>query len=371
MAASHTPRPAALAPLLGLAGALVAAILGLLTFGAQATARPDHLPLAVVIPYDPAPQLNILADRISHQGGDAVSWRVTTPDKAKDLLERKEIYGFLDLTGTPAATIEVSGATHPQGAQFAQLILTDVAHQLAKATPGAPTVEAVAIHPAGLAARTAPLAASALLWICGLVATLGFGLLTLRRGVWVGVGPRAIVGATASILGVGVIAGLFTLWDNSLPLNWKVLGWLLLTAVAFASVQGALLRHLKLRAAAILGPLYLIAPAVAGQAPEMLNPTYRALLWSWTPFRFSTEGLRSLLQGTPDATDVRTGLIVLSAMAVAGLVIMLWPPRRSTRQKAQANPANGVVDIRVDKADGLPGAERELPVEHRNGGVRR
>jgi hypothetical protein len=61
--------------------------------------------------------------------------------------------------------------------------------------------------------------------------------------------------------------------------------------------------------------------------PEMLDPAYRTLLWSWTPFRFSTEGLRSLLQGVPDAPDVRTGVIVLASMAVVGLIVILWPGR--------------------------------------------
>src|SRR5947209_1636961 len=177
MAASQTLRPPVLAFLMGLAGAVAAAVLGLLTFGAQATAHPDHVPLAVVAPADGP--LHAAATQVASQGGDLVSWRVTTPDQATKLLEDKEIYGYLDLTGAPAAPrIVVSGAVNPQGAQFAQQILTEVTHKLAEAVPGAPNVETVMIHPASLAGRTAPLAASALLWICGLVATLGFGLLT-------------------------------------------------------------------------------------------------------------------------------------------------------------------------------------------------
>jgi hypothetical protein len=74
-------------------------------------------------------------------------------------------------------------------------------------------------------------------------------------------------------------------------------------SVPSAALQAGLLRVLGVGAMAILGPLYLVAPAVAGQVPELLNPAYRALLWSWTPFRFSAEGLRSFLQGTPDAPD--------------------------------------------------------------------
>jgi hypothetical protein len=358
MVASATPRPVVLAVLLGIAGAVAAAVLGLLTFGAQATARPDHLPLAVSVPSDgpAAQQLRGAAERVAGQGGDAVSWRVATPDQARKLLEDKEVYGVLELAPNPAGTglgltVVLSGAVNPQGAQFAQQILTGAAQGLgsavAQASPGVAVapVQTVTLHPASIAARTAPLAASALLWIGGLVAALMFGLLTTRKGLAVGTGPRALLAATVSVFAAAGVAGLIALWDSTLPLDADVLGFLLLTAVAFAAVQGALLRLLKLRAVAILAPLYLIAPAVAGQAPELLNPAYRALLWSWTPFRFSTEGLRSLLLGTPSAPDVRTGLIVLTVMAVVGLVIMLWPGRR-----ASAEPVETQVDAGTGKA---------------------
>lgn len=370
MAASHTPPPAVLAVLMGLAGAVVAAILGLLTFGSQATAHPDHVPLAIAAP-DGGP-LHTAATQVASQGGDLVSWRVTTPAEARNLLDDKKIYGFLDLTDAPAnPKIVVSGAINPQGAQFAQQILTEVVHKAAAATPGSPNVETIMIHPASLAGRTAPLAASALLWICGLVSTLGFIALTTRLRLRVGVGPRALVALTATVGGVGVVSGLFTLWDNSLPLNWNVLGFLALTALAFTAVQGALVRLLGIRAAAVLGPLYLIAPAVAGQVPELLNPTYKALLWSWTPFRFSTEGLRSLLLGSPSAPDVGLGVIVLASMAAFGLaVLVLMGLRSRPGQEAEPDGPDRVVDVGVDKADRLPSAEPQVPIQNRNGGVR-
>ena len=228
------------------------------------------------------------------------------------------------------------------------------------------------IHPVSLAGRTAPLAASALLWIAGLVAALGFVAVITRRRIHAGVLPRLLLASTVTVLGVAVVAGFFRLWDSTLPLSGDVLGFLLLTAFAFTAVQGALVRLLGLPAAALLGPLYLIAPAVAGQVPELLNPTYRALLWSWTPFRFSTEGLRSLLMGTPAAPDVRLGVIVLASMAVFGLAVMVvMGSRSSITEKAEPDPADGVVDVGVDQADRLPGAEAEVPTQHGNGGVRR
>jgi len=331
---SATRRPAVVAMALGLVGAVVAVVLGLLTFGAQATVAPDHLPVAVASPADgpAAGQLRTAAEHISTQGGDVVEWRVATPEEARKLLADKEVYGILELTAGPdgvTPTVVVSGAVNPQGTQVVQQVLTGAAQGFAGAlaqqgvTVAPPTVETV--HSTSTAGRTAPLAASALLWVGGFAAAMVFGLLTARRA---GVGARLTLVVTTSVLTVGAVVGLWKLWDSSLDVDARVLGFLLLTAVAFAAVQGALLRLLHLRAAAILGPLYLIAPAVAGTVPEMLDPLYRAVLWSWTPFRFSTEGLRSLLAGTQDAPDVRLGVIVLASMAVAGLLVLLWPTRR-------------------------------------------
>ena len=324
--------PTTVAVGLGLVGAVVATVLGFLTFGAQATVAPDHMPLAVAVPQGAPPQLGEAADRIASQGGDAVEWQVTDPARARDLLEDKEIYGILELNPGPALKIVTSGAVNPQGTQVAQQVLTGAAQGLAGALAqqniqlAPPQVEP--LHAASTAGRTAPLAASALLWVGGLVAAMAFGLIVVRPGTRPGTGARLTLVVSVSVLATTAVAGLMKLWDSSLDLNGEVLGFMLLTAVAFASVQGALLRLLHLRAAAILGPLYLLAPAVAGTVPEMLDPAYRTLLWSWTPFRFSTEGLRSLLQGTPDAPDVRTGVIVLVSMAVVGLVVMAWPGRR-------------------------------------------
>ncbi|MFL6123186.1 ABC transporter permease [Actinophytocola sp.] len=325
--------PTAVAVGLGLVGAVVAVVLGVLTFGVQATVAPDHLPLAVATPDDPA--LRQAADRIASHGGDSVDWTATDPARARDLLDDKGVYGILEIDRGPAITIVTSGAVNPQGTQAAQQVLTGAAQgllgALAQQRPGlhvAPP-KARTVHAAGTAGRAAPLAASALLWIGGLVGAMAFGLLVVRRGMRPTVTARLTLVVSVSVLATGAVVGLLTLWDSSLDVDARVLGFLVLTAAAFASVQGALLRLLRLRAATILGPMYLLAPSVAGTVPEMLNPAYRALLWSWTPFRFSTEGLRSLLQGVPDAPDVRTGVIVLAAMAVVGLVVLLWPTRRA------------------------------------------
>ena len=105
--------------------------------------------------------------------------------------------------------------------------------------------------------------------------------------------------------------GLALLWDSGIPIKWEVAGFLWLAGAAFALFQAGIRRWLGLPGMALLGPLYLMAPAVAAVPPELLNPIYRAALWSWTPFRFTTEGLRSLLYlgpGRAGRANRRVGL---------------------------------------------------------------
>ncbi len=336
-----------------LAGTVLAAVLGLLTSGVQASVAPDRLPVAVAVP-DGVPALGQVARRVSAQGGDQVAWRVTTPAEARELLDDKAVYGVLELALTQdglAPTVVVSGAVNPSGTQAAQQLLTAAgqavsaaaAEQLPNAAPQPVTVRTV--HPASAAARVVPLAASQLLWIGCLVGSVLIVGIARRTGRPVAGGARLAVAFAVPVGVVGGFLGLMALWDSGLRMDARLVGFLLLTAFAFAAVQGAVMRLLGIAGMAILAPLFLIAPAVAGQVPELLHPAYRVLLWSWTPFRFSTEGVRSLLLLDSDTTvapDVRTAVWVLAAMAVAGLVVLLWPGRR-VPVRSEPEPAADVL----------------------------
>jgi hypothetical protein len=352
MAGPRRPGPATLALIAAAVGALVAVVLGFLTFGAQATSAPDGVPVAVSAPS--AGPLRAVATRVSEQGGGQLAWRLTSPEEGRKALADKEVYGVLELGAGSPVTVVVSGAINPSGTQVAQQALTGAAQALsaaaAQADPAAPpvAVKVETLNPVSVAGRTAPLAASALAWVGCLVAGAALLLGSRRFALTPGVGARVAQVLGAGVLVTAVIAGFLKLWDSSLPLGWDVLGFVFLAATAFAALQAGLLRLLGVRAMSILAPLYLVAPAVAGQVPELLNPAYRALLWSWTPFRFSTEGLRSLLQGTPDAPDVTAGIWVLAGMLVVGLIVVVWPGReKSAVEETEAHTPDRVVDVGV------------------------
>ena len=304
-------------------GAAAALVLGLLTFGVQATVNPDHVPLAVGTENpNSGTALAPLTQGILSHGGDQIEWHsVDSRAEAESLLDNKQVYGAMLLSpgsGGLNATILLSGAVNPQATALAQSILVGVAAGT-KAQ-----FQIVTIHPASAAGRTLPLAGTALLWLAALVGNIIVLSLGPRWRGGAAVGRIGVFGMAASsaILGTGLVIGLAWLWDSTLPIGWDVAGFLLLVAFAFGLLQAAVLRWLGLAGVALLGPLYLIAPAVAGLPPELINPTYRVLLWSWTPFRFSVEGMRSVLFLNGGAPDVQPALILFAAIALVAAVLI-------------------------------------------------
>jgi hypothetical protein len=209
----------------------------------------------------------------------------------------------------------------------AQPLLLQVASRVAG------RVDVVTIHPASVAGRVLPLAASILLWLTALAASALVVIAgpRLRQGRPVGAWMRLGGAVSGALAGTAVVLGLAHAWDASIPLGWDVAGFLVLVGLAFALLQAAVLRLAGLPGLGLLALLYLMSPSVAGTVPELLNPVYRALLWSWTPFRFSAEGLRSLLFLGGGAPDVQPALWLFGAIALGGLVLLLVPGRRARR----------------------------------------
>ena len=331
----HTPRPPVLVVIAVLAGAALATLLGLITFGVQATVEPRGVPLAIAVPDGAPAQLQQAAQRIASQGGEQVSWRVTSPAEGRRLLDEKAVYGVLELAPGAPVTVVLSGAVNPTGTQVAQQVLGSAAQPAAAATAGGGQPQPVAVqtvHPASAAARTVPLATSTLLWLGCLIGNVLLVVLSgrARRRTTVPLRVATEVGLAVGV--TGAVLCLIALWDSGLFSSGQVdaplLGFMLLVAFGFAVVQGAILRLVGLPGIAILAPLYLMAPAVAGQVPEVLHPAYRVLLWSWSPIRFATEGVRSLLMLDNVPPDVWAALWIFGGMAVVGLAVLLWPGRR-------------------------------------------
>jgi hypothetical protein len=123
---------------LGMVGALSALLLGLLTFGVQATVEPHHLPLAIgTADAASAAAVRPVVERVAAQGGEAVAWRIVgSRAEAERLLDRKQAYGvviFAAGPSGPSATVLISGALNPSATQVAQSVLTQVAENVTSA----------------------------------------------------------------------------------------------------------------------------------------------------------------------------------------------------------------------------------------------
>ncbi len=131
------------------AGVVVAFVLGLLTFGVQATVHPRDVPLAVVAPPP-------VAERVAATGSAEVDIRSVPAEEARTLLADKEVYGVLVIEPRGRRSGSTPRSTPPD-TQIAQQVLTGVAQ-------GAGLRLEVETQAVSAAERTAPLAASALLW---------------------------------------------------------------------------------------------------------------------------------------------------------------------------------------------------------------
>jgi LPXTG-motif cell wall-anchored protein len=314
----------------GLAGALAAVVLGFLTAGVQATAAPRGLPLALTVPDGPAGVA--LAQRLTAQAGDAVDWRVVDTARARELLAAGEVRGALAVAPGAGITTTTSGAASPAATAVATQVLARAGAGLAVAigqqTGDAPPVRAEVLRTVAPGAAALPLTATSLLWLAGLAANAALLLVSSRAGRPQPTGAGLAVAGAVAVLGPAVVWGFARLWGLGIAWSAGALGFLALTGLAFALLQGGLLRLLGLPGIGVLALLYLTAPAVAGQAPELLHPAYRVLLWSWTPLRFPTDALRDLLLGAGSAPAVATGFWVLVGLAMLGLAGLILPRRR-------------------------------------------
>jgi hypothetical protein len=321
----------------GLVGALVAVVLGFLTVGVQASAAPRGIPLAVAVPGGPAGQAAApAAQRLVEQGGDRVDWQVVSPEQAAALLDDAQVYGVLGLEAGAAGftiTTTTSGAVNPAGTAAAEQILAGASAALAQAVSqqaGAePAVVERTVHETAPPARTLPLAATSLLWLAALATNAFLMVRAWRAGRPYPAGAGLVAAGTVAVAGPAVVLGFATLWGLGIDWTAGTVGFLALVGLAFALLAGGVLRWSGVSGIPLLAVLYLTAPAVAGQVPELLNPAYRTLMWSWTPIRFATEALRSLLFSGGVAPAVTVGLWVFGGIAVAGLVALVWPPRRA------------------------------------------
>ncbi|WP_199617663.1 YhgE/Pip domain-containing protein [Paenibacillus alkalitolerans] len=164
-------------------------------------------------------------------------------------------------------------------------------------------VEELIVHPVGEnnANGSAPNMLTQIMWLGSMVASI-FLFLAAGKEKEKGYGSWAVVSSQTA-------AGLLTVFAASGFLMWMASSWygmeidglteawlfLWLAGTAFFLLQSSLLNWIGFPAVALLVLLLFFSMPVINMAPEFLTETTRDWLYSWTPFRFVTEGLRSIM----------------------------------------------------------------------------
>lgn len=203
------------------------------------------------------------------------------------------------------------------------------------------------VHPVGNnnASGTAPNMLIQIMWMGSLVASV-FLFLASKKTKELGASRWSTTLLQVAMGWIIVIAAsAFLVWMAAscygMELQSAIDVWLFLclAGTAFFFLQSALLNLMGIAAMGLLVLLLFFSMPVIGMAPEFLPETTRNLLYSWTPFRFAAEGMRSVMYfdgGTTGAVQSFTvlgwlGAISLAVMTLAGGIRKL-DSRKSTSE---------------------------------------
>ncbi|BFT75406.1 ABC transporter permease [Paenibacillus sp. P36] len=372
---------------------VVILVFGLALMGSVLSAKPQNLPVALVVLDQPAtlPDGSALAvgemvkEKLKGIAELPVKWvEVSSEADLETQLDEQKVYGALvlpaDLSSGVAslqspspkpATVRIvlNEGTNAQAVSAVRMILQQVTNtissqlsgqllgQIGQHTQQMPVSAANAllhpfqlteqvVHPAGSnnANGSAPNLLVQIMWLACMVAS-AFLFVTARQH---GQNRRSLASTVASQLTVGVLlvtaASAFLLWMAhawygmaiaQLGATWLYL-WLM--AVAFFLVQTALLNWIGLPSMLLLVLIFFFSIPVIGMPQELLPQVTVDWLYSWTPLRYAAAGLRSIMYFAGKGT-LSQSLYVLAGMAAAGLILAalaVFKPRKAARPSVAA-----------------------------------
>jgi len=356
---------------------VVLTVFGAAMMGSVLGSKPKELPVALVVLDQPAelPTGGALAagmmiqDKLTSLPGLPIDWHVVgSEEEARSGLEEREYYGALvlsaDLSGgllslaTPspkpadvkiianegmnaqASTVVrqlLGQAMKMVGAELSQQLLGQIGQQTgqisietAKALMTPINVQEEVVHSPGSnnASGNAPGLLTQIMWIGSLVTSM---TLFMASGKAVAAGSRRwTVSAMQAVAGLAVVgaASGFVVWMASSWYGMELANagatWLILwlAGSAFFLLQSSLLNWIGLPAMALLVLLMFFSMPLLNMAPEFLSRTTHDWIYSWTPLRFASGGLREAMYfGGLDA--IGSNATVLWGIAGGFLLLLL------------------------------------------------
>ncbi len=212
------------------------------------------------------------------------------------------------------------------------------------------------VNPVGEHARgQVPILFTVLLWLGSLIGSLVIWLMLHTKDQL----PQRFLG-TQLFAGamLAVIQAFFALaiagWLMGMELvnyGYLIL-FLIITAFVFFLIQSSVLNWLGFKGWPILILIWLFGLPVVSMPPEMLSSFYRYGIYSWIPYRFSVEGLSSIL-----FFDAGSNLAaILTIMALAGacfLLLLLLSFYKLKNQDLSINPMAKKAESSLIKDDSV------------------
>ncbi|GMK38794.1 phage infection protein [Paenibacillus sp. CCS19] len=372
---------------------VVLMVFGLAMMGSVIGAKPQNLPVALVVE-DQAVSLpngtelnvgQLVKEKLTANPALPIKWTIVGSEaEAREGLDQQDYYGAFVLpadlsagvasitTASPKPAVakiiandgmnaQASSAVKQILGQAARMISSELSNQLltqistnsevvpvgtAKALLTPFTVQEETVHAIGAnnASGNAPGMLTQIMWIGSLVTSLIL-FFASRKAAESGAERigTTIVQAIIGIVFVTAVSG-FLVWMAHSWYGMELVDaggtWLMLlvAGIAFFLLQSALVNWLGMAAMPILILLMFFSLPVVNMAPEFLPQTTHDWLYSWTPFRFAASGLRnSMYFNEVDAAT--TNLTVLASIAAAGLVLVLASAfKKSKAGEGETNP---------------------------------
>lgn len=354
---------------------VVLLVFGLAMMGSVLTAKPNELPVAMVMLDEgsPTPGGGSLSIGEMMQGmllanqELPLQWELlSSEEEAREGLSNQVYYGafiipsdlstnLVSLMSPDPQSAEVllllNEGKHPQAAATVKQILTAVMNRMnleiprqmlgmmgqqvqqlplhtAEALLQPISVNEETVHPIGdnQANGSSATMMTQIIWLSSMV-TAVFLYMTRTSAVsqglsrWTAVSLQTVSGMLIVCLASAILVWMAGSWYG-MEIRETASVWLFLwlAGTAFFLLQSSLLNWLGMPAIGLLVLLLFFSMPVISLAPEFLPDMTKAWLYSWTPLRFAVEGLRDQMYfGQP----VTSALAVMWWIAIVSLVVLL------------------------------------------------
>ena len=218
------------------------------------------------------------------------------------------------------------------------------------------------VNPVGGQARgQLPLIFTVLLWLGSLIGSLLIWLMLHSKDQLAArfVGTQLLSGVFLAVIqAFSTMAVVGWLMGMELVNYGYLIMFLMITAFVFFLIQSSVLNWLGFKGWPLLILIWLFGLPVVSLPPEFLSNFYKSAIYSWIPFRFSVEGLSSILFFDAGG-NLSSMLAVLAVIGAVFLLIILASYYRLKNQDLSVNPMARRFEVKEEDTqsfqEGKPG----------------